>query len=188
MNISHEDEGHGFANDGVGGTSQFDDAEEETDENGIGITADNNHDESNQNNNHDNNNNNNNNDENDDSSSCGFNDDDPRLQELFTTEPYPRPSEEAAKEEEEDLIAAADENVVMQCFEWTVQQHLVENEDQLGFWVSPNNEEQQSYSYNHEEEGKWNTRILQESSQWRPEPLPLPAWAVSAESGETSNK
>mmetsp|Transcript_5260 Transcript_5260/g.13255 ORF Transcript_5260/g.13255 Transcript_5260/m.13255 type:complete len:136 (-) Transcript_5260:2030-2437(-) len=76
------------------------------------------------------------------SSSSGFDDDDPRLQSLFATEPYPRPSKAAAAAAAPTAAQSSspfmiDQNALMDCFEWTVSQYPLTEED-LGFWVAPN--------------------------------------------------
>ena len=114
-----------------------------------------------------------------DSSSSGFNDDDPRLQTLFATEPYPRPSlQEAAEsttmeQQQTTTHVVDDENVMIQCFEWSIQQHSIKDENALGFWVAPDDQ-----SIDYEEEEREGARIRYEIQQWKPKVLTLPPWAV----------
>ncbi|KAL7572737.1 hypothetical protein ACA910_009006 [Epithemia clementina (nom. ined.)] len=104
------------------------------------------------------------------SSSSGFNDDDPRLQTLFAQEPYEIPSTSISKISDDGAAETflISENVIMDCFQWSVEHH---NLPSVGFWISPNEEDAEEDDDDH----KGNKFAFED---WKPASLPLPSWAI----------
>ena len=108
----------------------------------------------------------------DDESSSGFDDDDPRLQELFAQEPYPRQPSSFADPGGQFVI---DENVIQNCWEWSVQQH---NLASVGFWIAPNEEDaEEDDDMDNAKQGEMEDD-KNSLKDWNPASLDLPSWAI----------
>mmetsp|Transcript_11136 Transcript_11136/g.24821 ORF Transcript_11136/g.24821 Transcript_11136/m.24821 type:complete len:152 (+) Transcript_11136:74-529(+) len=121
------------------------------------------------------------------SSSSGFDDDDPRLQSLFATEPYPRPSKAAAAAAAPTAAQSSspfmiDQNALMDCFEWTVSQYPLTEED-LGFWVAPN----EKYADDDEEDARIKVELQAKIAKWKPASMNLPSWAIPKSNGKSED-